>query len=187
MPNPRLAGRYAKSLIDLAIEKDQLEKVYKDMLFLQNICKSNRDFVNLLKSPIVQADKKEKILDAIIKNQVGELMSAFVKLLTAKGRESYLPEIVIAFIQQYKDYKNINIVNLITAVPISDELKNSITNKIRSTLKMEHIELNTEVKEEIIGGFVLEIGDKLIDASIAYDLSTIKKEFEDNDFVYRIR
>ena len=187
MPNPRLAGRYAKSLIDLAIEKNQLEKVYKDMLFLQNICKSNRDFVNLLKSPIVQADKKEKILDAIIKNEVGELMSAFVKLLTAKGRELYLPEIVIAFIQQYKDYKNINIVKLVTAVPISDELKNSITNKIKSTLKMEHIELNAEVKEEIIGGFVLEIGDKLIDASIAYDLSTIKKEFEDNDFVYRIR
>ena len=61
---------------------------------------------------------------------------------------------------------------------MSDELKNAITNKIKSTLKMEHIELNTEVKEEIIGGFVLEIGDKLIDASIAYDLSTIKKEFE---------
>lgn len=187
MPNPRLAGRYAKSLIDLAIEKSQLDRVYKDMLLLQNICKSNRDFVNLLKSPIVQADKKEKIFDAIIKNEVGELMAAFVKLLTAKGREIYLPEIAGAFIQQYKDYKNINIVKLITAVPVSDELKNSITNKIKSALNMEHIELNTEVKEEIIGGFVLEIDDKLIDASIAYDLSTIKKEFESNDFVYRIR
>ena len=187
MPNPRLAGRYAKSLIDLAIEKDQLDKVYNDMLFLQNICKGNRDFVNLLKSPIVQTDKKEKIFEAIIKNDVGELMWAFIKLLTAKGREMYLPEIANAFVQQYKDYKDINIVKLITAVPVSDEVKNSFINNIKSALKMEHIELNTEVKEEIIGGFVLEIGDKLIDASIAYDLSTIKKEFESNDFVYRIR
>ena len=187
MPNPRLATRYAKSLIDLAIEKNQLDKVYNDMLFLQSICKSNRDFVNLLKSPIIQADKKEKIFEAIIKNEVGEMMSAFIKLLTTKGREIYLPEIATAFIQQYKDYKNINIVNLITAVPVSDEVKNSFTDKIKLVLNMENIELNTEVREEIIGGFVLEIGDKLIDASIAYDLSTIKKEFESNDFVYRIR
>ena len=70
LPNPRLAARYAKSILDLAIEKDQLDKVYKDMLFLQDICRSNRDFVNLLRSPIVKADKKAKILDAIMGGKI---------------------------------------------------------------------------------------------------------------------
>ncbi|SRR5579862_95870 len=187
MPNPRLAGRYAKSLLDFAVEKNQLDVVYKDMSFLQSICKSNRDFINLLKSPIITPDKKEKIVDAITKNQIGELTSTFNKLLISKGREIYLPEIVYAFVQQYKDYKGINIVKLITAVPIGEELKNSITDKIRSVFNTEHIELNAEVNPEIIGGFVLEMGDRLIDASVAYDLHKIKKEFESNDFVYKIR
>jgi F-type H+-transporting ATPase subunit delta len=187
MPNPRLAGRYAKSLVDLAIEKNQLDQVYADMLFLHRVCKSNRDFVNLLKSPIIQTDKKEKIFDTIAKDNLGDLTSSFNKLLIKKGREIYLPEIVVAFIQQYKDFKGINIAKLITAVPASDELKNSIINKIKSVLRMDQIELNTEVNPEIIGGFVLEIGDKLIDASVAFELHNIKKEFESNDFVYKIR
>jgi F-type H+-transporting ATPase subunit delta len=187
MPNPRLAARYAKSLIGLAVERNQLDAVYSDMLFLESVCKTSRQFVNFLKSPVIKADKKEKIIDAITKNRVNDLTAAFNKLLIVKGREAHLPEIVSAFIQQYKDYKGINIVKLITAVPVSDEMKNSIAAKIKSGLNMDLIELNAEVKEELIGGFVLEIGDKLIDASIAYDLNNIKKEFESNDFVYKIR
>jgi F-type H+-transporting ATPase subunit delta len=187
MPNPRLAGRYAKSLVDLAIEKNLLDAVYADMLFLQKICKSNRDFVNLLKSPIIATDKKEKIFNAIANDNLGDITASFNRLLIKKGREIYLPEIVTAFIQQYKSYKRINIVKLITAYPPSDELKDSIIQKIKSALQMEHIELNTEVNPDIIGGFVLEIGDKLVDASVAFELHNIKKEFESNDFVYRIR
>jgi F-type H+-transporting ATPase subunit delta len=187
MPNPRLAGRYAKSLLDLAVERNQLDLVYEDMSFLQRVCKNNRDFVNLLKSPIVKPDKKQKIVESITYDRVSELTNSFNRLLIAKGRESYLPEIVYAFVQQYKDYKGINIAKLTTAVPVSQEIKDAILNKIRLAFGVEHIELNTEVNEAIIGGFVLEIGDKLIDASIAYDLHTIRKEFESNEFVYNIR
>jgi F-type H+-transporting ATPase subunit delta len=187
MPNPRLAGRYAKSLVDLAVERNELDTVFNDMLFLQRICKSNRDFINLLKSPIIQPDKKEKIFSAIAKDSLSEMTASFNKLLIAKGREMYLPEIVAAFIQQYKNYKGINIVKLVTAVPASDELKQSITEKIRSAMQMEHIEMNSEVNPEIIGGFILEIGDKLVDASVAFELHNIRKEYESNDFVYKIR
>ena len=69
MPNPRLAARYAKSLIDLAIEKDQLEKVFADMQWLQAVCKSNRDFVTLLRSPVIKADTKRKIIEAVTQGQ----------------------------------------------------------------------------------------------------------------------
>jgi F-type H+-transporting ATPase subunit delta len=187
MPNPRLAGRYAKSILDLSIEKNQLDNVYHDMVFLKGICDTNRDFVNFLRSPIVKADKKEKTLTAITTGRISELTAAFIKLLTTKGREPLLPEITVAFIAQYKDHKDIHIVRLVTAIVASEELKNEITGKVRSMLKMENIELHESVDPGIIGGFILEIGDKLIDASGAYDRRVIRKEFEDNDFVYRIR
>ncbi len=187
MPNPRLATRYAKSLIDLAIEKDQLEKIFADMQWLQQVCKQSRDFANLLKSPVVRPEKKQKVVEAIIKGNVSEITALFVRLLIAKGRESNLPEIITAFIEQYKKHKNIYTVKLATASPLSEDLKNAIINQIRKTSEMRNIELETKVNKDLIGGFVLQAGDKLIDASVAYDLKQIARQFENNDFVYKIR
>jgi F-type H+-transporting ATPase subunit delta len=187
MPNPRLASRYAKSLIDLAIEKDQLEKIFADMQWLKQLIKSSRDFVNLLKSPIIRPEKKQHVVEAVLKGNVSEITGLFARLLVAKGRESNLPEIITAFIEQYKKYKNIYTVNLATASPLSDDLKKAIINQIRKTSEMQNIELESTVNEDLIGGFVLQAGDKLIDTSIAYDLKQIKRQFENNDFVFRLR
>ena len=187
MPNPRLASRYAKSLIDLAQEQGQLENVYNDVLLLQNIVKTNRDFSNLLRSPIVSADKKHKILEAITSGRVSPITTAFNKLLVSKGRESNLPEIITSFIQQYKDLKNIHIVKLTTAAPVSDNLKNAIIEQVKKTSNIQNIELETIIDESIIGGFVLQAGDKLVDASISYDLKEIARQFQNNDFIYSIR
>jgi len=77
MPNPRLAARYAKSLIDLSTERNQLEVLYNDMKFLQQVNKASREFVNLLRSPVVKADKKESILKAITAGKISDLTTAF--------------------------------------------------------------------------------------------------------------
>ena len=187
MPNPRLAARYAKSLVDLSIEKGQLEKVYADMLWLQEICKTNRDFVNLLRSPIIKPDKKVKIVEAITSGKVNELTAAFNRLLIKKNRESNLPEIITAFVRKYKEHKNIHSVKLTTATPVSDAIKNEIIAQVKKTAGFENIELETKVDENLIGGFILQTGDQLVDASIAYDLKNIARQFESNDFIYRIR
>ena len=81
MLNPRIATRYAKSLIGLAIETNQLEKAYEDMQWLKSVCKTNRDFVNLLRSPIINADTKKKIVEAIISGRVTALTSGFISQL----------------------------------------------------------------------------------------------------------
>ncbi len=187
MVNPRLAGRYAKSLADISIEKNQLEEVYQDVIYLQALCNESRDLVNLLKSPIIQPDKKLAVLEALTKGKVTDITSRFIQLVVKKGRENVLREILQAFVDQYKRFKDIHTVKLVTAVEISEELKHSIVNKIKAETPYKNIELKTEVKPEIIGGFVLEVENSLIDASIAYDLNAIKKQFDNNDFIYKIR
>lgn len=187
MQNPRLASRYAKSLIDLAIEKGQLEQVFADMQLMQQVCKGNRDFVNLLRSPIVKADTKIKIIKAITTGKITELTDRFITLLIRKTRESNLPEIIAAFISQYKAHKNIHTVKLTTAAPVSDAVKTAILEQVKKSGGFDTLELDEKVDENIIGGFVLQVGDKLIDASIAYDLKAIAKQFENNDFIYKIR
>lgn len=187
MPNPRLAARYAKSLIDLSLERGDIESVYSDMLFLQSVCKSSKDFVNLLKSPVIKGDQKQNVLNAVTDGRINVITSSFDKLLISKGREDVLPEIITAFIQQYKDYKGIFIVKLTTAAPVSEELKNAILDKIRNSTSMKNIELITEVKESLIGGFVLETANELVDTSIAFELNNVRKQFQNNDYVYKIR
>jgi F-type H+-transporting ATPase subunit delta len=188
MPNPRLATRYAKSILDLAIEKGQLEKVFADMEWLHQLCTVSREFVTVLKSPVIKADKKEKITEAVTNNNIGELTSSFIRLMIRKNRESYLPEVIPAFIKQYKQLKNIQIIKLSTASPVSEQFKEAVINQIKATSKnMQNIELETSVNPDLIGGFVIQAGDKMIDASVAYDLKNVAKQFENNDFIYKIR
>lgn len=187
MLNPRLATRYAKSLLDLAIERDELDTVYKDIQYLHAVSAINRQFVVVLKSPVITPDKKEQILEAVTRGNIGELTNSFIRLLLRKGREMNLPEITTAFIEQYKAHQQIYSIKLTTATPVSDAIKNEIVEKVRSQSHMKKIELTTVVDEDIIGGFVLQIGDTLVDASISYDLNAIKKQFLNNDFIYKIR
>ena len=187
MPNPRLATRYAKSLIDLAIEKGQLEEVYADMQWLNAVTKSNKDFVNLLRSPIIKSDVKKKILEAVTNGHVSEMTAGFNRLLITKGRESNLPEITSAFIESYKEKKDIQTLKLTTALPVNDAIKAAIIEQVKKSAGFKNVELEESVDPGLIGGFVLQVGDKLIDASIAYDLRSIAKQFENNDFIYKIK
>ncbi len=187
MPNPRLAGRYAKSLIDLSKERGELEVVYADMKYLQAVCKMSRDFVNVLISPVITSSKKQSIFDEVTTGKVSNLTNLFSKLLIDKGREGDLPEIVTAFVEQYNEIKGIHVVKLTTAVEIGDDLKKSIELKVQGTQNFGSVELDTKVNANLIGGFILEFNNNLVDKSILRDLNDIKKQFAQNVYVLNIR
>lgn len=187
MNNPRLAYRYAKSLIDMAVELNQLNAVHDDVLLLNSVCEKSREFVVMLKSPIIPADKKYKIIQAITHDKVSKITQTFVKLLASKNRESGLPEIITAFIEQFNKIKGIHKVKLTTAIPVSDEIKNAFTKKIKASSSINNIELEAITDEKIIGGFVLEMDGKLIDESVLRDLNDVKKQFQNNDYIHKLR
>lgn len=187
MPNPRIAARYAKSLVGLAQERGELDAVYNDMKYLQAICKSNRDFVSLLRSPVIKAAKKEAIIIAVTKGNIGSLTTAFTKLLTDKGREEDMPEIINAFIEQYDAIQGIEKIKLTTAVPVSDAVRDEIVNKVKAATGFDKVEVESVVNPNLIGGFVLEYNNNLVDASVLRDLKDIKKQFQQNVYIHNIR
>ncbi len=187
MQNPRLAGRYAKSLVDLAIEQGKLDVIYNDMLGLQHICNSSDEFVQMIKSPIVKGDKKQAIVKAVTGGNIDTMTEGFVNLVITKGREFFLPEIISSFISIYKEKNNINDVVLTTSEPIEEDLKKALEIKIAQQLQGKKIELKTLVNPALIGGFVLEANNNLFDASILRDLNDIKKQFLKNEYVPDIR
>src|SRR5688572_28911536 len=143
MSTYRIASRYAKSLIDLAIEQGKLDRILEDITAFVNATK-NRDFILLLKSPLVKPDKKEKVMDTLFKDKIDPMTQSFIQIIIRKGRESQLPEIAQEFINQYREIKGISIVNVVSAEPLSNETIELIRKKlIDSKLTHGNIEFNT--------------------------------------------
>lgn len=187
MLNPRLAARYAKSLIDISIENNKLDAIYNDMLGLKSVFAESRDFVMLMKSPIVKADAKYSVVKAITEGRIDSITEGFIKLIIGKDREFFLQEIVNAFIAQYKIYNKINDVKLTTATALDDAMKNTLNAKISAQFQDMSIELSTHVDETLLGGFVLEANNNVFDASVIRDLNDIKKQFLKNEYIPNIR
>jgi len=174
----RIASRYAKSLLDLAVEQGNLDTVVEDIKTFAGAAK-NRDLYLLLKSPIVKGSKKMDIFKAIFDGKLDKLTMAFFDIILRKGRETYLPEIADEFIEQYKQLHKVSTVKLTTAQPISDTALEAIKAKLLgSTVTKESVQIETDVDESLIGGFVVQVGDKLVDASVAHKLKEMAKVIE---------
>ena len=182
----RIASRYAKSLIDLAQEQGKLERILEDVNSFREVAK-HRDFALMLKSPVINSDKKEKIFVQLFGGKYDEMTMAFLRILLRKGREAQLADIANEYILQYKVIKHISTVKLVTAVKLSDETVKTIHGKlVASTATDKNVELITEVDPGLIGGFVIEFEDRLYDASVSHKLDLMKKDFKDNLYISQI-
>lgn len=179
----RIATRYAKSLIDLALEQKKVEAVYADINALK-AATGNRDLYLLLKSPIVHADKKMAVLNALFQGKMDALTLAYLQLLVNKGREMYLPEIAAAFVEQYKMLKGITTVRVTSAAPLSDAVMDDLRKRIlASGITNATLDLQVQVQPDLIGGFVLEFDNKRYDASVANKLAELKADFMRNQYI----
>jgi len=182
----RVANRYAKSLVELSMEQDKLDRVLQDVESFRELTE-NRDFYLFIKSPIIDPSKKEEIIDKLFADRYDDLTMAFLRILIKKGREEHLPEIAEKFVEQYRKQRGITTARLTTAVKLDDAARQKIIDKlIASKVASENIDLTTVVDEAIIGGYILEFGDRMFDASVKSKLEDLKKTFEDNLYVSQI-
>jgi F-type H+-transporting ATPase subunit delta len=179
----RIAARYAKSLIELASEQDRLVQVHADVTALHAATR-NRDLMLMLKSPIIQGEKKNAALNALFGSSMDKLTMAYMRLLVTKGREAYLPEIAAEFIQQYKNRQKITSVRVTTAAPISDAVLDEVRKKLlASGVTNPNLDIEAVVDADLIGGYVLEFDNKRYDASVAFKLDELKTQFTKNLYV----
>lgn len=170
----RVTSRYAKSLLGLAVEKGILETVKSDIAAIVQLCDQNRDMQLFLHSPIIAHETKEKVLVKLFGGKLNDLTMAFISLLTKKGREAALYEVAKAFLNQYNEVKGIQKATVFTAVSLDAATKSSFETLIANSLNKK-VELSEEVKEELLGGFVLRVEDRQIDASVKTKLQAIGK------------
>jgi F-type H+-transporting ATPase subunit delta len=174
MSDIRIASRYAKALIDQALEENKLERLKEDADLFLSLIKENRDFAILLLSPIVSTDKKKIILDKLWENKLDTVTIQFIHLVLKKRREAMLRSIFTEFNRQYNRYKKITEATVFTAIPISEKLKKEIREMLERKTDSK-IELEEKIDESIIGGYIIRYEDKLIDSSIATQIRQLQK------------
>jgi F-type H+-transporting ATPase subunit delta len=181
MVDTKVASRYAKSLIGLAQEQNLLEEVKKDMEIILNACHTSKEFQIVLKSPIIKGDKKLAIIKEAFGGLVSTLTISFIEILTRKGREIYMQGISAEYIRQYREIKKIVTAKVITAVPLDDTLRAKIAALVKNTASS--VEIEEKVDPTIIGGLIVTVGDRQIDASISGKINALRKDFSKNLYV----
>ena len=182
MTESKVARRYAKSLLGLATENNITEKVFSDMQLIASACQNSRDLALLMKNPIINTDKKDAVIKSIFSGKVDQVTLTFMNLMTKKGRESYLTDIAQEYINIYKESIGIKVANVTTATPMDAQLREQVLDIVKK-MKGSKIELVETVNKNIIGGFILRIGDEQFDASVLKKLRQLKNEFDDNIYV----
>lgn len=181
MSTPRAAKRYAKSLFSLSDERGAIEHMENDVRQLQDAIAGSHELEMLLKSPIIKADTKEKILVRIFENNISDLSLEFVKILVRKGREATLPAIIQEVLSLVRTMKNVRLAEVKTAVPMDDALRS----RVSSALKHLHdgeVELHETVDASLLGGFQLFMDNRMIDASIKREIAVLRRQITDHDY-----
>lgn len=179
----KIVSRYARSLIEISVERDQLESTIENAKFFQEIAKL-RDFRNLLLNPVIKPDVKLKVFEKIFKDQVNDFFYKFMQLVIRKGRESILPEIADEILDQYKTMMMVTDIQLTTASKLDPDFMERLNESlIKSSITAEKLEFRTKVNKDIIGGFIIQIEDKLIDSSVRKKLKSIENEIIEKRFI----
>lgn len=176
MKATKIADRYGRAYLQHAIAGEVLEEVFQEMKWIAEEIRKNHDLRALLKSPVIRSDKKIKVLDRLWGEQLNEVTMQLVRQACQKGREMYLRGIAERFVELYKKHKNILTAQVRTAVPLDDELRKAIMQKVRKEEGQE-VDLQESVDPELIGGILLKVGDRQYDASVLKQLRKLRANF----------
>jgi len=175
MNHSKIPVRYAKALIAGAEEQGILDRIRNDMENLLSVLKSVPDLSEMLASPIISPSKKLEVLTSIFEGKVHPLTISFFRLVVENNREEHLGGMARMYISFYKQTKGIKVATLKTAAPVNKENRDKLADMIRKIFKAE-IELKEETDKDLIGGFILQVEDQQLDASVSGQLNQIKRK-----------
>lgn len=182
MSDLRIASRYAKSLLELAQEKGVLDQVNADMVAFDKLCKSNRDFTLMLKNPIIQHYQKLAILKKVFKGKVNDLTMAIFDIIARKNREFILPMLATEFTHQYNQVKGISEATVTTNFALTPELRKEFVTLLKKITRQE-VELKEKVDTNMLGGYVVKIGDRQIDDSLDSRLKELSTKLISSSYI----
>ncbi len=177
MDESLITVRYAKALFSLAGEKNLVPDLKKDMETLLQLSVESVEFVQLLENPVINATKKTEVFNTVFSGKVHPYTLDFLKIVAKNRRETYIPAICRNFIDFFKKEQGLTSVVLTTSTAINKPVREAIIALLKTEIN-SNIELKTIIDADIIGGLILRIDDKQLDASVTGQLHNIKNNLK---------
>lgn len=164
---------YGEALFGLAKERDIISEVWDEAKALSEILKENEEFQAVMAHPSMTGDEKRNMVTEIFKGKLSDTMMGFLDVLVKKGRFSDIFDVLDYYDSQAKEFYNIGVAYVSTAVEIDDDMKQKIEKRLLSITKYQSFEMNFDVDKSLIGGMVIRIGDRVVDDSIRHKLDSM--------------
>jgi F-type H+-transporting ATPase subunit delta len=175
MEKQQVAERYAHGLFELTQQLNSTETVYRDFTDLAAILQQDDALIKFLAAPQIVDSDKTAVVAKVFKGKVADQLYHLLELLVAKRRTDFLAEIAAAYSRLYHDSRGLVETRLITAIPLTADEIGSITSRLNK-LTGKTVEIATEVDEDIIGGVIAFLGEKIIDCSIRHELQILREQ-----------
>jgi F-type H+-transporting ATPase subunit delta len=172
----RASYRYALAMIGVAEELKKLDEVNKDFEFLEKLINQSDELRLFLKSPVVNAEKKKRLLAEIFQGKVNDSTMKFMILLASKGREGLLPEIIRQFYRLRDEHLGILNVMAKTAVKFTEAQEKQLVSQLEHVTKKK-IRISYLVDPSLKGGFTVRHEDTVWDASVSHQLELLRQQF----------
>lgn len=185
MKGARAALRYAKAILNLAKENGVEETVNNDMKLIAETITENSELDAMLKSPVIKAADKTRVLNALFSNKVNNITKGLFNLLQENKRMVMLESVAKQYSIIYDHHKSIQVAKVTTAVPVTDALKFKIQQKVVE-LTGNEASIENIIDPNILGGFILRVGDVQYDASISNQLNELRREFDNSHYIPQI-
>ena len=168
-----VASTYGQALYDLAKEEGLSKEILGQMTVLKDCFEAESAFVQLLCTPSITKEERCQVLDDSLRAQVHPYVLNFMKILTEKGYMRHFFDCCQMFKQQYNADNGILPVTAVTKLPLSDELRRKLTEKL-SSVTGKTIELECRVDPECLGGVRLDLGGMQVDGTVRHRLDEIR-------------
>lgn len=179
MNSSKVGLRYAKAALQQATEDNNVKAVFEDMTSIHATLADSKDLRLALQSPVIKGSDKEAVLLELFKD-CQKSSQTLMRILVANQRAQYLGEVAASYIGLYNEAQGVKVVKVTTAVPLAGDLKDKVLAKAKALTGSDNVSLENEIDQDIIGGFVLRVGDMQYNASISNQLSTLRKEFSNS-------
>jgi F-type H+-transporting ATPase subunit delta len=174
MSGTRAAIRYAKAILSIANDKGVAEAVNSDMISIASTISNNAELNTFIQNPTTKVDIKESALSEVFTG-INRVTKSLFQLLHENKRFEILGNVASEYSRQYDEMNGVEVAKVTTAVPMDATLEAKVLAKV-ATLSSKKITIENNVDPSIIGGFILRIGDKQYNASIANRLQVLKRE-----------
>lgn len=172
---------YGEALWEIAMEKEAAtpgaaEEFIAELDALTDILEKEKKFGELIAHPGISKTDKLEVVKAVFEGRISPEFYEFLHLLVDKGRYRDLPEIMEYLIAMKKEWLKIGVVYVTTAVPLNKEQERQIEQRILETTQYERLEMHYDVDEELIGGMMIRIGDRVVDSTIKRKLNDLTRQ-----------